>query len=397
MRGASTGLPRRGHRGTVGEHVDGSARGFREAVQTHNRLRKLTLLFCGRMSHAFIRKRFVAFGFAGLLAGFSSFASAQSEPAPAPFPPPGRLIDIGGWRLHLHCTGEAKPLQPTVILEAGLGDYSLDWSLVQPKLAVFARVCSYDRAGTGWSELGPHPRPMHQIVYELHALLEKAGVRPPFVLAGHSYGGWLVRLYASIYPAEVAGMVLVEGGFDNPWRMVNGKLVRAEELGTGKPIPALKTSGPLTESDIPADAFKQMKAGAAWLAKGANDPPRDKLPPAAQRMRSWVLSRWQHLAASVNPHEADELAMLRAERAGGRTPLGSKPLSVITRGVADEGGPGGNLVELERRKKEHAELAKSLSRNGKQIIAERSGHHVPLDEPDVVVNSVRDVIAAVRE
>jgi hypothetical protein len=192
-------------------------------------------------------------------------------------------------------------------------------------------------------------------------------------------------------------MVLIEGGFDNPWRMVNGKLVRAEELVSGKPIPAVKTSGPLTESDIPADAFKQMKAGAAWLAKGANNPPRDKLPSDAQRMRSWVLSRRQHLAASVNPFEADELAMLRAERAEGRNPFGGKPLVVITRGIADEDGPGGNVAELERRKKEHAELAKSLSRNGKQVIAERSGHHVQLEEPEIVVNSVRDVIAAARE
>ena len=87
---------------------------------------------------------------------------------------------------------------------------------------------------------------MHQIVYELHTLLEKAGIGPPYVLVGHSYGGWLVRLYASKYRPDVVGMLL-EGGFDNPWRMVNGKLVRAEELATSKPIPPVKTSGPLTE------------------------------------------------------------------------------------------------------------------------------------------------------
>jgi pimeloyl-ACP methyl ester carboxylesterase len=192
-------------------------------------------------------------------------------------------------------------------------------------------------------------------------------------------------------------MVLIEGGFDNPWRMVNGKLVRSEELVTGKAIPAVRTSGPLRESDIPADAFKQMKAGAAWLVKGANNPPRNKLPPDAQRMRTWVLARWQHLAASVNPVEAEELAMLRAERAEGRNPLGGKPLVVITRGIADEGGPGGNEVELERRKKEHAELAKSLSRNGRQVIAEQCGHHVQIEQPEVVITSVRDVITATRE
>jgi pimeloyl-ACP methyl ester carboxylesterase len=223
-------------------------------------------------------------------------------------------------------------------------------------------------------------------------LLQKADVRPPYVLVGHSYGGWLVRLYASKYRAEVAGMVLVEGGFDNPWRMMNGKLVRAEELATGKPIPTVKTAGPLTESDIPADALKQMKAGAAGLVRGANDPPRNKLPSDAQRMRTWVLSRWQHLAAHVNPYEAEELAILRTERSKAEYPLGEMPLVVVTRGIPDEDGPGGKLVELERRKSEHAELAKMLSRNGRQIIAERSGHHVQIEEPEVVVTSVRDII-----
>jgi pimeloyl-ACP methyl ester carboxylesterase len=168
----------------------------------------------------------------------------------------------------------------------------------QQKLASFIRVCSYDRAGTGWSGLGPHPRTMHQMVYELHVLLlKKAKVSPRYVLVGHLYGGWLVRLYASKYRTEVAGMVLVEGGFDNPLRMLNGKLVRAEELKSEKPIPAVKTFGPLTEGDIPAHALRQMKAGAAGLVRGANNAPGNKLPADIQRMRTWVLSRWQHLAA----------------------------------------------------------------------------------------------------
>jgi pimeloyl-ACP methyl ester carboxylesterase len=332
-----------------------------------------------------------------LLVNSPGLADAQTGSVPAPFPPPGKLVDIGGWRLHLHCTGEAKPGDPTVILEAGLGDFSVEWSLVQPRLSTFVRVCSYDRAGTGWSDLGPHPRTMHQIVYELHTLLEKARIGPPYVMVGHSYGGWLVRLYASKRGSDVAGMVLLEGGFDNPWRMVNGKLVRAEELATGKPIPPVKTSGPLTESEIPPDAMKQMKSGAAGLSRGANTSPRDNLPTDAQRMRTWVLSRWQHLAAHVNPVEAEELALLRAQRAKGGDPLADMPLIVVTRGLPDEDGPGGKVVELERRKKEHRELAESLSRNGRQIIADRSGHHVQLEQPEIVVSSVRDVVATTRK
>src|SRR5436305_15119662 len=120
-------------------------------------------------------------------------AWAQTEPGQPPFPPPGTLVDVGGWRLHLNCTGEVRAAQPTVILEAGSGDFSVEWSLVQPGVAEFARVCSYDRAGDGWSDLGPHPRTFRQIVYELHTLLDKAGVKPPLVLVGHSYGGGLVR------------------------------------------------------------------------------------------------------------------------------------------------------------------------------------------------------------
>ena len=121
---------------------------------------------------------------------------------PPPFPPPGKLIDVAGWRLHLYCTGEARASQPTVIPEPGLGDFSVEWSLVQPGVAKFARVCSYDRAGDGWREMGPHPRTLRQIVYELHTLLEKAAVKPSFVLVGHSYGGWLVRLCTATYPVR---------------------------------------------------------------------------------------------------------------------------------------------------------------------------------------------------
>src|SRR5215471_7273636 len=170
-------------------------------------------------------------------------ASTQSEGTAPPLPPPGKLVDVGGWRLHLNCTGEARASQPTVILEAGVGAFSVEWSLVQPHVSKFARVCSYDCAGDGWSDLGPHPRTLRQIVYELHTLLNKGEVKPPLVLVGHSYGGWLVRPYASTYPAEVAGMVLVEAGADNPWRMLpDGKLTRSADLATGRPIPAVKVS-----------------------------------------------------------------------------------------------------------------------------------------------------------
>jgi len=321
---------------------------------------------------------------------------AQSQSAQPPFPPPGKLVDVGGWRLHLNCTGEARASQPTVILEAGVGDFSVEWSLVQPDVAKFARVCSYDRAGDGWSDLGPHPRTLRQIVYELHTLLDKGGVKPPFVLVGHSYGGWLVRLYASTYPAEVAGMVLVDAGADNPRRILpDGKLGSSADLVRGEPIPAVKVSGPLRISDIPPGALSQMKAGAQKLAQSPNEPPRDKLPPDAQRMRAWALAQVGHVAAAVNPFENEELAGLRAERAKGEHPLGDMPLIVLTRGKSEEEGPDGKAFEAEHRR-DHAAMA-AMSRNGKLIIATRSGHHVQLDEPELVVKAIRDTLAAARK
>jgi pimeloyl-ACP methyl ester carboxylesterase len=332
---------------------------------------------------------------ASALACAAAVSSAQGSPDSPPYPPPGRLIDVGGWRLHLNCTGEARPTQPTVVLEAGVGDFSVEWSLVQPAVARFARVCSYDRAGDGWSEIGPYPRTFRQIVYELHTLLDRAGERPPYVLVGHSYGGWLVRLYQSTYPSEVTGMVLVEAGAADPWRLTSGgRLVHSSELVTGQPVPPVKTSGPLRVSDIPPAALAQMRAGLADASRHANDPPRDRLPPEAQRMRTWALSQVGHVVAAVNPFEAEELAALRAERAKTQFALDDLPLVVITRGRPEESGPNAAAMEAEHRN-DHAAVA-ALSRRGKLIVAERSGHHVQLEQPALVASAIEQVVAAAR-
>lgn len=330
-----------------------------------------------------------------LLAFLPAALGVQVASTPAPLPPPGKLIDIGGWRLHLNCTGEARASQPTVILEAGMGDFSVEWSLVQPGVSSFARVCSYDRAGDGWSDLGPHPRTMHQIVYELHTLLENGGVKPPLVLVGHSYGGWLVRLYASIYPADVAGMVLVEAGADDPVRMLpDGTLTHSSNLATDRPVPPIKTANPLRISDIPPAALSQMTAGLEKDSAQANGPPRDKLPPDAQRMRTWALGQLGHVAAAVNPFENEELAGLRAQRAKGDYPLGDMPLIVLTRGLPEEDGPDAKALEAEHRRDHEAVAA--MSRRGKLVVATHSRHHVQIDEPALVIQAIRDALGTIK-
>jgi pimeloyl-ACP methyl ester carboxylesterase len=329
-----------------------------------------------------------------LLSGFLSPAGAQSDSIP-PFPPPGRLIDIGGWRLHLNCTGEKTPGKPTVILEAGIGAFSVDWALVQPVVAKAARVCSYDRAGSGWSDLGPDPRTMRQIVWELYSLLEKSGERAPFVLVGHSFGGALARLYTAAYPADVSGLVLVDAQHDDYVRLVNGSEVKASTLASGRAIPPVKTSGPLRESDIPPGALRQIRAMSQWNALHANEPPRDKLPPEAQAMRRWATAQVKHAAANNNPFEGDELLAMQAERRKQVHPFGDIPLIVLTRGISEFSGRTAEARDDERRK-EQAELV-TRSRAGRQIVVAGSGHHIDLDRPDVVAEAIRDVLGAVRK
>jgi pimeloyl-ACP methyl ester carboxylesterase len=330
-----------------------------------------------------------------LLLSGGTAARAQDGQASSPLPPPGRLVDVGGWRLHLNCAGEARTSRPTVILEAGAGDFSVDWSLVQPSVARFARVCSYDRAGSGWSDLGPRPRTMHQIVYEMHTLLEKAGEAPPYVLVGHSRGGWLVRLYQIMYPADVAGMVLVEAGGDNPWRKTPEKgLVRSSDLAAGKAIPAVKTSDPLRESEIPLKFVTMIEDQVPQLSAHANDPPRDKLPADAQRMRTWSYAQVKMHISNDNDFEAEELGILRTGRTRTEHVLGDMPLIVLSRGLPEDSSPAGRTGEEEHNRDQAGLVA--LSRIGKQVVAKRSGHHIPLDEPDLVVAAIRDVFAAAR-
>jgi pimeloyl-ACP methyl ester carboxylesterase len=123
------------------------------------------------------------------------------------YPAPGQMVDVGGYRLHIYCMGAGSP---TVILDASSIDTVSSWAWVQPEVAKTTRVCAYDRAGLGWSDPGPEPRDARQNSRELHALLQQAAVAGPYILAGHSYGGLLARVYADQYPADVAGLVLIE-------------------------------------------------------------------------------------------------------------------------------------------------------------------------------------------
>jgi pimeloyl-ACP methyl ester carboxylesterase len=315
-------------------------------------------------------------------------AVAQVPVSGPPIPPPGRMVDLGGWRVHLHCTGQRRPGEPAVILEAGAGGFSVDWSLVQPEVSSFARVCSYDRAGLGWSELGPHPRTMRQVVWELHELLRRAGEAPPYLLVGHSYGGMLVRLYSFTHPDEVAGLVLDESGHERGTQVLReGRMVRLIDLASGRRVPEVRTSDPLREEDIPSGARTQIEAAARAMAPRAIDGSHARLPEEARRMRTWAFSQVKHWASNDNPFEPEELAALLDRWTRSAEPLGNLPVVVLSRGRAE-----GDAAREEEHRLHQAELL-NLSRSSRQVIARHSGHQILLDEPELVVAAIRQALA----
>src|SRR5919199_2908361 len=139
---------------------------------------------------------------------YQAIATKLAERA---YPPPGEMLDVGSYSLHINCVGQGSP---TVVLDAGLGEFSAQWVRVQREVSDTTRVCAYDRAGMGWSEMGPDPRDARQITSELHTLLSKAGIEGPYVLVGHSFGGMYMQTYAARYPDEVAGVALVDSSTD---------------------------------------------------------------------------------------------------------------------------------------------------------------------------------------
>ncbi len=144
-------------------------------------------------------------GLAAIGASYQAIATARDQRT---YPPPGRLVDVGGYRMHLYCVGEGNP---TVILDAANMGTVSNWAWVQPEIAIATRVCAYDRAGLGWSDLGPEPQDTRQNAEALHTLLGNGDVPGPYVLVGHSLGGLYTRMFAERFPDEVAGLVLIEG------------------------------------------------------------------------------------------------------------------------------------------------------------------------------------------
>ena len=319
---------------------------------------------------------------AGLLLAFAFGALAHAAESEAP-PPPGKLYEIGGRKMHLYATGESNA-GPAVVLEAGAGAFSVDWYLVQQEVAKFACVCSYDRAGHAWSELGPHPRTHKQAVYDLRRLLAKAGVPPPYVMVGHSLGGKLVRIFAMEYANDVAGMVLVDVGVEGSGSFVNGKDVGPWEGVQPRPIPAPRDQISDDEralSKPELDGYKQFRdmVGLPKIEK-----PFDKLPEPIQKLRLWAMSLPQSNVTDHNPYGAEESFLLFADRIRMEHPLGNKPLVVLSRKNDEEG----------RMQRQRGLL--TLSGNSAFAMSDFPVHEIHMAQPDLAVSAIRAVLQSVK-
>jgi pimeloyl-ACP methyl ester carboxylesterase len=291
--------------------------------------------------------------------------------------PPGRLVDIGGRRLHLHCTGSGSP---TVIIEAGASSFSIDFSLVQPGVSKTTRVCSYDRAGSGWSDARPDVETPVRVVRDLRAVLDTAGEKGPFVMVGASRGGVLVRLFQAEYPAEVAGLVLIDPtAEDRLFVNVQGAVSALTSLTPEQH----RSTQPPPSAVIPIPA-RQPQTGA----------PFDRLPKPLYETRV-VLDR--KLIASMPPTisgrvvaesstgDYEMLSRLSAARKAAPTLLGDLPVIVLSRGL--NASPEQHAA--------HGEISR-MSRNARHLVVVDSYHEIHLSHPDVVVAAIRDVVAAVR-
>jgi pimeloyl-ACP methyl ester carboxylesterase len=291
------------------------------------------------------------------LACMSSVSADTPEPALPP--PPGVMVSVDDHRLHLNCSGEGSP---TVILESGLGGNSLDWTRVVPGVASFTRVCAYDRAGYGWSDLGPMPRTSLRIATELHQLLQSADLPAPYILVGHSYGGYSVRLFASRYPEETAGLVLVDASHEQQFRYLRkakaGSSFRHDNSWAGR------AGGLGVPENLPAEvrALDQLLVGT------------DKATKTLQNE-----TRYFQFSA--------EQTRVFAGSAGGI------PVTVLSRGrrVWPHDEQGDRLEAVWEKLQEDLFVRLGTS----QRIAAGSGHYIQLDEPDIVIDSIHDLVRSV--
>ncbi|MNU38865.1 Soluble epoxide hydrolase [compost metagenome] len=307
--------------------------------------------------------------------GYEWYASRQAE---ANYPPPGKLVDVGGYKLHINKIGSGSP---TILLEAASGETSLSWKDIPRELAESATVVSYDRGGFAWSEKATTPRTGPNIVRELHTALKNEGIHGPYILVGHSLGGMYSRLFAQTYRDEVAGLVLIDAKPEDDDRKT-APILAQEHFQ--KPTPSAFVSKLLKQSGV-------MRIFQDALLEGLVE---KKARPEFIN----VIAQPKYFDAV---EEEGQSVPLLADLVRGHN-LGALPVRVVARGlVPKETAQAGLSEEAGKRIEEiwqegQREMLK-LSTDSRLIVAKKSGHYIIHDEPDLVVKVIKDLIKEIAE
>ncbi len=338
---------------------------------------------------------------AGVLLALSAGLAAAEPPTAAPevarrYIGPHTLVDVGGGRkMNLFCMGEGDR---TVLFDSGGSDWSVIWALVQPEAARGARACAYDRAGLGYSDPFFMPRSPMAIVEDMHALIHASDMKRPLVLVGHSLGGFNVKLYAAMYPQDVAGLVLVDPSEERAWD--RSRAAMRKRFGEKTAIKAelmdyafrsflmqkyrrcldLAVAGPLDPRDI--------------VYRRCSDPERTQLGPdlVAERHRIQVTPSYQTAQASevLNSIYGDERGDPLYARLFRPGMFGNMPLVVLSHSEHDPKDEL-DLLGFVQGVALHRETAR-LSRRGVQRVVPNTRHNIELDAPDAIVAAVREVL-----
>ena len=287
---------------------------------------------------------------------------------------PGKLYDVGGYSMHLYCTGQGSP---TIVLDSGLGDDFTIWAKVQPELSKVTRVCAYDRSGFGWSQIRPGMRDANAISAELHQLVSVAGVERPFILMGHSIAGLYLRSYAAHYLNDLAGLVFVDGATPLQDDRVPRELVKIQDR---------------QREEMP---WQKLLTTLGWYRiKGECT----KVPPGFENYSLWIKADScvpSQLSAIESELDAEHTSGEETLHAG---PFDSLPILIFSRDptVLASNWPPQVSKDSAVVWNQMQEEAKALSNQSRRIIAMGSDHHVQIDRPELVIKEVTAFVLRLR-
>lgn len=302
------------------------------------------------------------------------------------------MIDIGGRRLHFvdsYMCGRGTS-GPAVIFESGISATCLNWTEVRAEVERFGRACTYDRAGLGWSDLANSPRTTAAIVNDLHALLESAQIRPPYILVGHSFGGLLVRAYAAHHPGEVAGLVLVDPLSANEWLRASPAHARMLRLG----VRLSRRGAMLARIGVVRASLALLMAGGRFVPKlvarassGRGESVISRLVGEVRKMppQTWPMVRAHWCLPKSFLAMSGYLESLPASAAEASALGDAQGIPIVVLSAANS-----TLEQLEER-----DVLARRSPRGKHIVAAKSGHWIQLDEPELVVEAVREMVVMI--